>query len=105
MARPNQGTLPPGLVWAQVAPSHASSSHVGSQVKILMPEIASLNLSSGTSMKHQNTQNRCFLLCRVITKMSVIDGKFPYINAKHHYNIIYHLNMLKYAKINYKVYA
>jgi hypothetical protein len=64
------------LVWAQLAPSHASSSHTASQVKIGTPEKA-LVKSSGRSLKRQNTKNRYFLFCRVITKIRGVDGKCP----------------------------
>jgi hypothetical protein len=46
------GTVPPSLVWAQEAQSHASSSQVYSHVKIEMPKKAPVNLSSGRSVKH-----------------------------------------------------
>jgi hypothetical protein len=47
----------------------ASSSHIVAPGKILTPEKSSLRLSSGRSLKRKNTQTRCFLLCRVITKI------------------------------------
>jgi hypothetical protein len=71
------GPAPPMLVWDVVAPSRASSSHVYSQVKIWTPEKASVNLSLGKSLKHQNTQNMYFLFCRVITKIRKINKKSP----------------------------
>jgi hypothetical protein len=55
VVRPGRGPMPPVLIWALVAPSRTSSSHTASHVKILMPEKASVNLSSGRSLKHQNT--------------------------------------------------
>jgi hypothetical protein len=69
------GHVPPLLVWAQVAPSLASSSQVYSQVKIGTPEKSPIYLSSGRSLKHQNTQNRYFMFGRIITKIRGIDGK------------------------------
>jgi hypothetical protein len=60
-----------------VAPSLASSSHTASQVKIGMPEKASVNLNSGRSLKCQNTQKRYFLFYGVITKIRGIDVKSP----------------------------
>jgi hypothetical protein len=70
-----------------------------------MSEKFQVNLSSGRSLKRQNTQNTIFLLCRVITKIRGVDGKSPLINAKHDYNISKHLNMSEYASINYKLHA
>jgi hypothetical protein len=40
-----------------------------------IPKKASVNLSSGRSVKRQNTQNRYFLFFGVITKIRGIDGK------------------------------
>jgi hypothetical protein len=74
---PGVGLAPLGLVWSVVAPSHASSSQVYCQVKIGTPEKGTVNLSSKRSLKCQNTQNRYFLFCRVITKIRRIDGKSP----------------------------
>jgi hypothetical protein len=71
------GPTPPMLLWDVVAPSRASSSHVYSQVKIWTLEKASVNLSLGKSLKHQNTQNMYFLFCRVIAKIRKIDRKSP----------------------------
>jgi hypothetical protein len=45
--------------------------------KILTPEKSQVNMSSGRSLKRQNTQNRVFLSYRVITKIRGIDGKSP----------------------------
>jgi hypothetical protein len=53
VARPALGPTPPVLIWALVAHSHTSSSQVASHLKIGMPEKASVNLSSGRSLKCQ----------------------------------------------------
>jgi hypothetical protein len=46
-----------------------SLSPDASREKILIPKKSQVNLSSRRSLKHQNTQNRVFLFCRVITKI------------------------------------
>jgi hypothetical protein len=83
VVQPTMGPTPPILVWALVAHSRASCPQVASHVKIFMPEKSSVNLSSRRSLKHENTQNRCFLLYKVTTKIRGISGKSPLINTKH----------------------
>jgi hypothetical protein len=56
-----------------VAPSCASSSHFVALGKIITPEKTSLRLSSKRSIKRKNTQNRCFLFCKVITQIRGIN--------------------------------
>jgi hypothetical protein len=46
-------------------------------------------LTSLRSLKDENTQNRVFMLCTVITQIKGIIGKSPQINIKHGYNIVY----------------
>jgi hypothetical protein len=69
--------MPPVLVWPLWPPSLTYYAPEHSLDKILTPEKSQVNLSSGRFLKRQNTQNRVFLLCRVITKIRGIDGKSP----------------------------
>jgi hypothetical protein len=69
VARPSKGPMPPGLVSLTSSPLGASHG------KILTPKESQVNLSPGRSLKRQNTQNRVFLFCRVITKIRGTDGK------------------------------
>jgi hypothetical protein len=55
-----------GVTWPY---SLTSCDPKGSRDKILMPEKSQVNLSSGRFLNCQNTQNRVFLFCRVITKI------------------------------------
>jgi hypothetical protein len=77
VARLGPGLAPPMLKWTLWPPSLTSCSPKGSCDKILTPEKSQVNLSSGRFLKHQITQNRVFLFCRVITKIRGIDGKSP----------------------------
>jgi hypothetical protein len=65
-----QGPAPPILVWPLGLVSLTSSPLVASHGKILTPEKSQVNLSPGRSLKRKNMQNRVFLFCRVITKIS-----------------------------------
>jgi hypothetical protein len=77
VARPGLGHAPPCLFWSLWPPSLTSRAPEGSRDKVLTPKKSQVNLSSGRFLKCQNTQNRVFLFCRVITKIRGIDGKSP----------------------------
>jgi hypothetical protein len=67
--RPSLVAMPPRLVHPLGLISLTSSSPGTSRDKILTLQNFSVNLSSGRSLKLENTQNRVFLSYRVITKM------------------------------------
>jgi hypothetical protein len=77
VARLGQGPTPPMLVWPLRPISLTYSSLGAYHDKILIPKKFQVNLSSRRFLKRKNTQNRVFLLYRVITKIRGIDGKSP----------------------------
>jgi hypothetical protein len=62
VAWPGQGDAPPVLFWASWPPSLTSCASNAFRDKMLTLEKSQVNLSSGRSLKFQNTQNRfsCF---------------------------------------------